>query len=378
MVRLRKSRLIGLILLLATFSYLLVFAGANLAHAQIFQNSVDHGKTVDSSVYASGKTVTIDGTVNGDVYCVAQVVKIVGTVHGDVLCVGQTISITGTVDGSIRLAGQTVTVTGHVGRSASIAAADVQLLKGSVIGSDVTLVGTTASVDGTVGRDLLVKSSITTMGGTANRNVRSEGGQLSLTSGGHVKGSFTYSSNTAADVSQGRIDGTTTHMPQQKTHSIVRGFEPVWLLYVLVAGLLFSLVLVLILPQTINRVAGYPVRKLGKTILAGFLGSFALPLISLLLFVSVIGIPLGIFVLLAEITLALLSGPIAAYYIGSMIIARSHNAIYIMLVGALVVILLYFIPVAGILAVVLAYYIGLGSILLWLKDTYNKPDYRIE
>ena len=73
---------------------------------------VEAGTTVEGNLYATGQTVTIEGTVDGDLICAGGQVAVAkgGVVTGDLMCAGQSVEISGEVRGDVRSAGYLVRV----------------------------------------------------------------------------------------------------------------------------------------------------------------------------------------------------------------------------------------------------------------------------
>jgi len=118
--------------------------------------------------------------------------------------------------------------------------------------------------------------------------------------------------------------------------------------------------------------------SLGKTLLVGLLASFVVPAGLVTLGLTLVGIPVAILGLLAWILLVMLSMPIAAYYLGSMVLARAKNAVAIMAVGAVLLVVLMYVPLVGWFATLIAYFIGTGALVRQLKQHISSPDYRVE
>jgi cytoskeletal protein CcmA (bactofilin family) len=137
----RLYKLLLLSVLLCTF----LGIGAAQVHAQSFQKgsnvTVDANRTLDSTLFATGKTIDIAGTVNGDVFCAGQNITISGTVNGDVLCAGQSIHISGNVKGDVRVAGQNITLDGTVGSNMTVLAQTLSSAQKSTIAGDLTAAG---------------------------------------------------------------------------------------------------------------------------------------------------------------------------------------------------------------------------------------------
>lgn len=356
------------------FGALTALSWIGITHAAPVTSNVTKDQIIDSSVYAADKKVRITGTVNGDLYCAGQDIVVSGTVNGDVLCAGQSVTISGRVTGSIRAAAQDLTITGVVGRSVTLAGQEVTITKSAQVGQDATIAGNILKMQGVVARDAMIASAEADVSGAIARNVVFRGDTLKLTDKALVSGDIRYTSNRSITIGDNAtVSGRVTHAKEDKRNNSFAG--P--LLLLLVAGFIFSMVLVLVWPRAIHATSDIAVRQLGRSLVVGLLATFAAPIMAILLFASVIGAPIALFMVIVGIAIILLSGPVTAYYIGSMLLARSKNPIAIMATGSAVLLVLYLIPVVGFFAGLLAYLLGTGALLIRIKQRTPKPVYHI-
>lgn len=342
--------------------------------------TVASGQTLDKSLYASGRSIDIAGTVNGDVYCAGQTVDIAGTVNGDVLCVAQAIHISGTVNGSVRAAAQSLTVSGTVTRTATIAGQTVSIDSGGKVGSDVTVAAQDFTLDGTAGRDLMAAGQNTTVEGTVGRDIQAATATLSLGSASTVGGDITYTSEQALSRADGaRVAGRITHN-QPPRHErptgvglLFAGF--LFKLYLAAAFLLLSLVLVLLFPRLLERATDVTLERPLLTLVTGFVASVVVPVLIVLLVASVIAVPLAILILFAWLVVEILTVPVAGYFLGRLLLAeRTQNVVLYMLLGVVILLILFLIPLLGFFVLLLSMWFGAGTILLQIRRL-PKPDY---
>jgi len=372
---------------------LVILAGATwtaVVHAQAnIQNGaavgVAAGTTVDQAVFAAGQTVDIAGTVNGDVYCVGQSVTVSGTVNGDVFCAGQDVAITGTINGSARLAAQTVTFGGRVQRTMSALGQTVAFSGASRVGGDAVVAGQNLTLNGSVGRDALLGATFATLNGTVGRDVQTSVTQLTLGRGARITGDLIYTSPQLLTRATGSaVGGTITRFKAtEHVQTAVpdvgavfrRGFAVT--LLSLLSMLLTAVVLVLIFPQIIHRATEVAVREPLRTFVVGLIASIVVPVVLVALTITVVGIPLAILGGVAWLLACLLALPLAAYYTGSLILSKStDSAVWIMLGGSAVLLVLMLIPLVNVLVWLVSMWFGLG-ILLMHVPRLPRPDYRV-
>lgn len=361
-----KWALAGLVLAIVP-----VFAWVSIAGAQKFSNSIEKGRTVDSSLYSAGKTVDINGTINGDVFCAGQTVTIDATVHGDVICAGQDVTISGKVDGNVRVAGQTVAIEAQIGRSATVAAMSFSLDAPARVGQDLTATGDTLNIKGQVGRDVLASGSSVTLNGKVGRNVKADGNKIRLKEDALIAGNLNYTSNKDAELASGaEVNGKTIKLsPAKDDNNSVFAFNAGVYIFVLFGMLFLGLALAYFFPQFLQRTTDVLKASFLKATFVGLGASFVLPMLSVGLIIMVIGIPFTFVIFAAWLFAALLTAPISAYFAGRLIFRkRPTHPVLIMLLGSVVLATAYFFPLAGVLFIMLSYWAGFGALLLTLNS----------
>jgi cytoskeletal protein CcmA (bactofilin family) len=353
--------------------------GAGVAFAASGESVISG--TTDHTIYKTDRTVTITGTVNGDIFCAGQTITIDAVVNGDVLCAGQTVTVNGTVYGNVRVAGQTVNIGANVERSATLAAQDATLQSNARVGSDVGVVAQTATIDSLVGRDVRGASNTLTLNSRVSRNVEANVNKLELDRSAELAGNLTYTSPNKLNESSGAtIAGSVTYHKAKPNRHNQMNWGHLWVLkslYVSLTLLVFSMVLVAIFPQLFGRWNKRSAAKPWAALLTGFVAMFVVPALMVALAVTVAGMPLAVFVMLAWVLALFLSAPIAAFYLGSLILRHEKHAPLIMLAGAVVLGLVCLVPILGGLVSVVAMWFGTGSLLTNLKPLYKKPQYEV-
>ncbi|HEU4914556.1 MAG TPA: hypothetical protein VFT16_04095 [Candidatus Saccharimonadales bacterium] len=348
-----------------------VLAWANIASAQKFSNNIDEGQTVNSSLFSSGKDIDINGTINGDVFCAGQTITIDATVKGDVICAGQDVTVNGKIEGSIRLAGQTVSVGASVGRSATVAAMSFSLDADAKVGQDMTATGDTLNIKGAVARDVIAGGSSITINGPVGRNVKADSTKLRLKDRAVIAGNLNYTSHNKVKRDNGAkvLGDTRQTKPRESKNNggIFNKYSLTFYLFFLLGLGLIALALAFFFPQFMRRTSGHIKTNFAKTMVVGLVASFLVPMVSIGLALSIVGIPLVFFLLIAWLLGAMLSGPIAAFYVGQMVLRRQANPLAIAALGSLILVTAYYLPIAGILVLMLAYWLGFGALLMSIR-----------
>lgn len=349
----------------------------SVAHAMNNNQTTVQGPA-NKTIYKVGRTVDVTGTVNGDIFCAGQTVTIDANVNGDVICTAQTITVDGIVNGNLRLAGQTITLGSKNSKNASLVAQDVTVQNNSTIGGDLSVFANSVILNGIVGRDVTGTLHNMTVNNQVGRDLSVRINKLTLGSSAVINGNVDYTSPTKLTSQNGAvIDGTTTYRLAQVHHrlSIWAGpviiFRLIWLVGLLVLGL----VLVALFPKIFDKWGKIAKSRVWMALLIGFISMFAVPLIILILSLTVIGIPLAMLVILGWLVTAILSVPVAAYFVGNLVLRKKIMPVIAMLVGSLILVVISMLPVIGFIVMLLAYWFSTGVLLMAIKSAYKKPNH---
>ena len=342
--------------------------------------NVAAGQTLNSSLWSAGRNIDIAGTVNGDVFCAGQNINISGEIKGDLICSGQTMNISGKITGDIRVGAQTVNLNGSVGGNATIAAQTVNADSKSSIGGDASFAVANMNLDGSIGRDLAAAGTVN-LGGHVGRDIDIKTDQLTLTSNAVVGGSIKYTSSDDINKQSGAsVAGTITKQEPTKGKNHIPSllFWGAFAFFLAIMMILSALIITALLPQMVHKVSDQGIKSPWMSLLTGFVASIAVPIFFILLLVTVVGIPVAILLLLTWLLINLSSGLFSAYWLGREIWRTQNNPIWIILLGSIVLLLLYMIPIIGILALVLATWLGEGMIIRALYARTPKPKYSLK
>jgi cytoskeletal protein CcmA (bactofilin family) len=340
-----------------------------------------NSETIDSSLYTAGTDLTIESNVNGDIFCAGQNVIISGTVNGDVLCLAQTITISGTVNGDIRIAAQTANLSGVITGNATVASSSFIVESSGSVDGDLTIASGTVTVIGQIGRDVLVTSGSLNVDGNIGRNITGDLENLIISDSAVVSGNIDYTSINEAEISENaQVLGVVSRSAPEQGGSgtALFGISLAFLVYILISALIVSMVLVLIAPRFFNSVTNHAYPKPWKALLVGAIVAFIVPLLGFILIITVFGIPLALTLGVGYLFVALLSGPFTAYLVGRWVMNKSTKPLLIMLVGSVVLLLTYIVPVIGFFALLFAYWTGVGMLTLELYYRNPNPSYNFE
>jgi hypothetical protein len=250
----------------------------------------------------------------------------------------------------------------------------IVLTGGLVIASDETvdtaaILNGPALIEGTVRESVFVLNGDVEISGTVNEDVVVFNGDVVIRSSAEI----------------GR-DLVTQRTPQIEEGATVRGstsdiatrFDDVdlvgaagrfaWWLGYSVSVLILGLLLLVFAPTLDEAVRAAARLRLGSSIGWGVALFLLLPIVSVLLLVTVVGLPLGLFVLLGLALIYTLGYTMAPIAVGSLVMKSSPSRFVVFLVGWAILRILALIPVVGGLLWLVASAWGLGLLAVAIRS----------
>ncbi len=235
--------------------------------------------------------------------------------------------------------------------------------EGETVGSAVIFDGP-ATVEGTVTKSLVVFNGNVEVSGTVEKDVVVFNGDVVLKAGANVGGDVV--SQTDAQIDPGATLGgkQQTITTEVDFGSIGLASRIAWWVAYSVSALILGLVLLLLAPAIDGALARAGRSRLGASIGFGALVFFLLPIVSGLLLATVVGIPLGLFFLLA-LALIYTVGYVAGVHVLGRFILKDSTSRYVpFLLGWVIARAIALIPVLGGLVWLALAIVGLGAIVL--------------
>lgn len=275
------SMVFGMLAMLMPFS-------AYAADIRTEDGTIGEDETIDDDLYIFSDEVEVEGIVVGDLIASGGNVEVSGNVMGDLYVTGGMVSVSGNIDGSIYAAGGQVEISGIVGRSIISFGGQVRILSDASVFEDVVACGGQVSVDGFVGDDLRAA------GGSLD--IKSEVRGDAIVSGGDVK---IDEDKVAGDVEKNVDMEKTTKSTKREVEGFGRASSTfniianaaVWVGMFVVGAVLIWLAPVKTKIMVEKISASWS--EFFMSLLYGFLGSIVLGVGSIVLIITLIGMPLG-------------------------------------------------------------------------------------
>ncbi|MCC7160710.1 hypothetical protein IT399_03260 [Candidatus Nomurabacteria bacterium] len=365
------KKYLGFVFILAMFVMPLVSNALEFRGGE--QPSVSKNEKVANDLYMGGGSVTSAGSIKGDLITGGGNILISGDVGGDLMAGGGNISIISDIGDDVRVGGGTVVLSGKVGGDLIVGGGQVNI-SGAGIGGDAVIGAGNLSIDAPVEGNVYIGGGNVYVNAPIGGNVKIEAEKVTLGSSAVISGTLTYKAKNELTKEAGAVvKGEVKFEPiKNKNKNIsplalkaIFSAVIVWKFFALLAC---ALLVGLMLRKFNKEIAQFAVKRPFFELGRGVLVMVAMPIISILFFVTVVGIPFGVAGLLGYALIMLFVWVISPIVLGSVLysylfkkeIEISWKTI---LLGVIVYSLLCLIPFVGWLVQMLLMFITLGSLV---------------
>lgn len=317
--------------------------------------------TFTDNQYFIGGRVVADGTMQQDVLLLGGRTTLSGTVEGDALIFGgESTVLSGIVKGDARIFSGDVLLTGTVTGDVVVVGGTVRIAPEAIVQGELLLVGGSTTIDAALHKHARIVAGAVMLGGEVKNSANVTTQDFTITSTARVPGTIVYFAPQEAEqqpgaevtgsVSFNRIDSI---QESGIIEQAVVNFLNFWIVLRFVTTLLLTFLLVYIFRVFSQRATEYVLKSFGRSVLTGLLALLAVPIISVVLFASLILMPVSVLLMLVYVFVAVLASAVASIAVGALInraFGKQHVLEVSFKTAALGVVLLtvvQFVPLVG-------------------------------
>ncbi len=361
----------------------------------------------------AGESVDIKEKVEGDAYLAGQVVRIQKTIEGDAIVAGGVVDIDASITQDATIAGDKITINQEIGDDVRLAGTTLIIkadIKGDVIAfaetliidKDVTITGSVIAfvskfqLDGTVNGNINIASVDSTITGTVlgDSKIRTADFNLEGTLAGKSEfvaerniniaesakfgNTVNYGHPKELDLSKNLEEGVSSKLDPELLNIQTERQDVMKNMFsgMLVFRILSASVVILLISWLAGRFITRAITNLenGKDIRKSFFYGillFFLPIsIIILLFVSLIGIPVALFLTFAYLSMIFFSQSVTSLVIAQWLnhkynLKQPKAQIFLVALGIYIVLyIIKFIPILGVLIGLILTYIAFGALVV--------------
>jgi hypothetical protein len=262
----------------------------------------------------------------------------------------------------------------HAGDDQIVITGDVVIERGQTL-DDVIVVNGNVRVLGRVTGDLVAVSAPIRLNGPVEGDVVALSDPIVIGPGGRIEGDLTYADEKPVITVPGAVQGDTEKVDFGDVSGPFRAFAArlaLWLAMT-VSSLLLGLALLWLAPRALEAAREMARTRTGATIGIGLAAFFGLPALAVVLFITLVGIPLAIAVLLALLPVYAIGYTTSAWLLGRAIVGPPRGRVLAFLAGWAILRVIALIPVVGGLAWFGATVFGLGALTIALWRSRRGP-----
>lgn len=326
-----------------------------------FNEDVNISKEVLGDIYSAGKKISVKDNVTGDVIALGESIDITSKeLSGNIRCGAQTLNINSKNVKNITSFGQNINIEKETTAKAVYVSGENINFKGNCQGFYAT--GNTIIINGKVNGDVNV---------TCDELIIADNGEIT----GNIKvyspkEPIVNSNVTMDDIQYTKIENSTNE-------NKLKAFLGLGTILSILGSLIFGIVLYSIFKKFFIKSDDLLVKEPLPIVLGGIASFILVPIASLLLFLTIIALPIGVISLIMYFIVIYLSPVIMGIVLGRLIL-KNKNPYLQLLVGILIVRLLSLLPMIGGFVWVVSGMITQGLIAYSFCQSIKYKEKRIE
>ena len=330
--------------------------------------------------FAGSGEVDLDGTVNGDAFIAGGVVNMRGTVNGLLVVAGGQVNVMGTVTDRIISVGGTVRLSGKTEKSVFAGGGSVIIERGATVGEYLMAGGSDVQVRGVVERDAKIGATTLKLTGEIKGDLDAGVESFETEEGSTVGGNLTVAAKDSGNIRivPGTVLGQ-VHLkagreaPAPRFLGLTKGRLAMRIIFFL-SLCATALVISFLFPRQLASVGTIINGRPGESVLVGLAALVLVPFITLVLILTVVGIPLGIFLFLYLCWLAFLSQMGLGIFLGYRVFGfdgkRGWGLFGPVALGILALFVCTFIPFVNVVVILAGLIVGVGALAIVTQEQF--------
>ena len=336
---------------------------------------IEKDEVVEGNMYLVSKNITIEGVINGDLIALGQNINVKGSVMGDIISVSQNSNVEGEVGGNIRSLANTVSlIETTVRRNVNLIGTNVLIGENSNINWDALILAGVAEMRGSVQGSLHGVVDKLIISGNVDKDVsftisqnndKYQNQAIEISDDSNIKGDFNYLYSEDLNINKSLVAGVVTFNEKDLENNWQRN---IWNFIITVfSALVVGLVFISISKKEMAIIQKKVNAKYGRSLILGLGVLFLTPIVSIILMMTVIGIPLGFIMLIIWLIMLYFAQIMVGLGLGQQIREKlfknkKKNIMADLIIGVTVLYLLFAIPIFGGIIMFFSTLLGLGVI----------------
>lgn len=333
-------------------------------------------ETISGNIYVTAQNIIINGEIEGDLIALSKNIIINGRLDGDLIAIAQNIEINGEINGNTRVIANDLLIKGLIARNINFFGTNFNILDQAEINWDILAITNNATINGKIKGNIDLFTNNSKINGQIDGNVKirnNKNSSIVIYPEAIIAGDLYYHENsnfTRHDQSQ--ISGLTYKLPNKTISN--KNIFPWWQLFIykIISAFFIALIIIKLNKHYLSELSQKIFKKGWTKLFWGLLIIILSPMIILLLFLTIIGVPLAIIISSLYLIAFFVTKIIAAVFLGKEILKHSKlknkRNIYLQtILGLIILFSLTSLPFVGWLISIIFSSFALGSILINIK-----------
>lgn len=393
-----KKILVFLLLAAVTF---FIFASPLWAFDSESGEKVNISTSFSDDLYVFGSDVLVSEDIQGDLIAAGGRIEVKGDVSQDLMAAGGMVALDGDVGDDVRTSGGIISISGNIADDLIAAGGQITVSGSATIGGDLVISGGTLKIDGIARGNALLTGTNITISGKIDGDVEiGDVEKLVITSSAEITGDLVYRSAMRADISdEAKIGGEIKETIVREAREVKITNATPWAIFIatyiggrVIAFLglfVLGILLILAVPKLFERFVDRMKKTPGYCVGAGAIALFGVPIgavivfiISIILFITIIGSGVGLVAMASNVIILVLYGLLIyvstvflSYLLGRVIFSKTSLnmdkygwKVLVYLIGLVIIMIVYSIPLVGWLIRFAGILFGLGGMVIVFKD----------
>lgn len=381
-----------ILIVISILFIVLIPLGQKALAAQI-QTGTDvnsYGQFINENFYTAGGTILLDNQFEKDIVVAGGEITIKGLVKGDATIIGGHSKIEGQIEGDLRIVGGEIYLEGKVLGDLVVLGGLINIADNAEIKGESILIGGDVVQNSTLENKLKIVAGNVNINGELKSDVEVTTQKIVFDKNANILGNLKYYAPQRAEKVSGSEFSGNVIFNEIKTiretgivKTAIINLVSFWIILRFITTLIIAFLLIYVFRVFTQRASDLMIGSFMKNLLLGFLSIFVIPFIILILFLSLIAIPIGFLVLLAYIFIVIIAPAISGIVVGTLIhnifSKKIDNTVTFQnaTIGVVALTALQFVPLVGDLTRFIFTLTAIGTICRYLHMNIVRKDLKI-
>ena len=343
--------------------------------------TIPASEVVEGNHYAAGANVNVDAEIKGDLIAAGGNIYINNAVKKDAILAGGNLFIYNEIGEDLRIGGGNINIFSTIKGELLAGGGLIKIGSKAIIEKDVHVGGGQVYVDGQLKGNLTLGADEAYINGTIDGDVFIDAPVIKFGEKAKIAGDLHYRNAARLENLSAVVAGEVTFEEvvrnyEKKHKDILPGLIGGMMFYRFLTMLVLAFVIFAIFRKYTKHTVEQSIEKFGMSLLLGLVVVIVTPIISVLLLITLIGLPFTIIAIAYAVILSVLGKTLAAMILGTLVfkIFKRKNIVnwWTILVGVILMNIVILIPFLGWIFALVLFLVAIGVMFTQTVDALKR------